>query len=349
MNPFKQIILSLLVSLPLLSCSNQEEGSGAPDKNPGKTFSREGMVYIKGGEFEMGTNNKEAYPQERPAVRQKVSGFWMDETEVTNRQFAEFVQETNYVTVAERKPEWEELKKQLPPGTARPADSLLVAGSLVFTPPAGPVDLRFMQEWWTWVPAANWKHPEGPESNLDDRWDHPVVHVAFEDAEAYAEWSGKRLPTEMEWEFAAQAGTESHRFAWGKSPKADGQFMANTFQGEFPYHNSLEDGFEKTAPVGSFPANPYGMYDMIGNVWELTSDWYDALAHRRRNNELPALDTTISLCFNPENPFAQEKVIKGGSFLCAEDYCVNYRSTARTGQDLYSGSSNVGFRCVATE
>src|SRR5262249_45243093 len=212
-------------------------------------------AWYAGAESTMGTANPSRMVNERPAHRVRVDGFWMDVTTVTNAQFREFVKATGYVTVAERKPEWEELKKQLPPGTPKPDDSLLVAGSMVFTPSKGPVDLRQMANFWRWMPGASWKHPEGPNSNLDGRENHPVVQVSWDDAVAYAKWAGKRLPTEAEWEFAARGGSTGKRYYWGDEFKVNGKFMANTWTGEFPYNNTKEDGFAGTSPVKSFPPN----------------------------------------------------------------------------------------------
>jgi formylglycine-generating enzyme required for sulfatase activity len=312
-------------------------------------FSKEGMVWIEGGAFTMGTNEKESYHVERPAVRKEVKGFYMDVTEVTNAQYAKFVEETGYVTVAERPLDWEEMKVQLPPGTPRPADKDMQPGSLVFSPPAQAVSTQSndLALWWKWVDGASWKHPEGPGSSIKGKENHPVVHMADEDAEAYAKWAGKRLPTEAEWEYAAKGGKESQRYAWGVDFQPNGQFMANTFQGDFPHANEGRDGFLGTAPVKSFPPNDFGLYDIIGNVWEMTSDWFDAATFLRMSGEAPALDSAISKCYNPDNPYAIEKVIKGGSFLCADDYCINYRPSARQGHAYDSGTSNVGFRCVA--
>ncbi|HEX8038361.1 MAG TPA: formylglycine-generating enzyme family protein, partial [Chryseosolibacter sp.] len=257
-----------------LSCKekSQREEMMTRDRKPEKN--EPGMLWIPGGTFVMGTDDAEAYPHERPAHQVKVNGFWMDETEVTNADFEKFVSATGYITVAERKPTWEDLRRQSPPGTPRPADSLLVPGSLVFNPPKQPVMLNDYSQWWRWLPATDWKHPEGPASNLEGKMNFPVVHVAFEDATAYCTWAGKRLPTEAEWEFASRGGAEQQRYAWGNNVKVNGRFMANTFQGSFPNFNSAEDGFERLAPVRSFPPNAYGLYDMIGNVWEWTGDWY---------------------------------------------------------------------------
>lgn len=306
----------------------------------------EGMVWIPGGKFTMGTNEADAYPAEKPAVEVEVKGFWMDTHEVTNAEYAAFVEATGYITLAERKPEWEELKKQLPPGTPKPADSILVAGSMVFTPPSHPVPTSDITLWWSWVNGANWRNPEGPGSSIEGKADYPVIHIAFEDAEAYAKWAGKRLPTEFEWEFAARGGVNGKRFAWGDELMPNGQFLANTFQGVFPHQNEGKDGFLGAAPVGSFAPNSFGLYDMIGNVWELTADWYDALKYARLAGKAPKLDAGMNPCYNPDNPFAMERVMKGGSFLCAANYCINYRPSARQGTSYDSGSSNVGFRLV---
>ncbi|HLU90067.1 MAG TPA: formylglycine-generating enzyme family protein [Cyclobacteriaceae bacterium] len=348
------LLVNYCLALLLFSCNPKAKETDVQKTDETKTAivpredsgSVDGMVWIEGGEFIMGTDADDVYPAEKPAVKNKVAGFWMDETEVTNQQYKEFVDATGYVTLAEKKPEWEDLKKQLPPGTPKPDDSLLQAGSLVFIPPAHPVPTHDISQWWAWVKGANWKHPEGPNSNLEGRWNHPVTHIAYEDAVAYAEWAGKRLPTEAEWEYAAKAGKYNQRYAWGDELNPNGQFMANTFQGIFPHGNEGRDGFMGTAPVKSFPANDYGLYDIIGNVWEMTDDWYDAIKFDRIAGNAPKLDSGMNQCYNPNNPYAQERVIKGGSFLCADNYCVNYRPTARQGHAYDSGSSNVGFRCV---
>jgi formylglycine-generating enzyme required for sulfatase activity len=306
-----------------------------------------GMVWIRGGEFTMGTNEDESYPQERPAHRVRVDGFWMDETEVTNRQFFAFVRATGYKTTAERAVDWEQLKTQLPEGTPKPSDEMLQPGSLVFAAPVSPVPLSNPAAWWRWTPGANWRHPEGPGSTADDRLDHPVVHVSWEDAAEYAKWAGKRLPTEAEWEFAARGGLEAKRYAWGDEVRPRGKIMANTWQGPFPSRDFVEDGFGGTAPVKSFAANGYGLYDVIGNAWEWCADWYDAGAFEElaeqglcENPKGPASSN------DPEAPYAKRRVTKGGSFLCADNYCLNYRPSARRGTDWDTGLSHVGFRCV---
>jgi formylglycine-generating enzyme required for sulfatase activity len=306
------------------------------------------MVMIPGGEFIMGTNDAESYEHERPAHRVRVKGFLMDETEITNAQFREFVDATGYVTVAGRKPSWEELSKQLPPGTPRPADSILVAGSVVFRAPSAPVMLNDYSQWWKWEKGVSWQHPEGAGSDLDGKWDHPVVHIAYEDAEAFAKWKNKRLPTEAEWEFASRGGRVQQTYSWGSEVTPEGKFMANTFQGSFPVRNLIEDGFEATAPVRTFPANEYGLYDMIGNVWEWTSDWYDATYFQMlaKTNAVSDDPQGPERTYDPLDPYAMKRVTKGGSFLCASNYCVNYRPSARQATSFDSGQSHIGFRCV---
>ncbi|HRE30441.1 MAG TPA: formylglycine-generating enzyme family protein, partial [Candidatus Berkiella sp.] len=219
-----------------------------------------GMQWIPAGSFTMGAIDNKSMPNEYPAHKVKVNGFWMDDHLVTNAEFAKFVDATGYITTAERKPEWEELQKQLPPGTPKPDDSLLAPGTLVFMPPSHPVPLDNLAAWWQWTPGANWRHPEGPDSNLKERENHPVVHVSWDDANAYAKWIGKRLPTEAEWEYAARGGLIDKRFPWGNEFKPNGKHMANTFQGDFPHHAVAEDGYIRTSPVKTYPANGYGLY-----------------------------------------------------------------------------------------
>jgi sulfatase modifying factor 1 len=317
-----------------------------------------GMVLIPGGAFIMGSDAGYAYPNEKPAHRVEVAPFYLDAKPVTNADFATFVEATGYVTVAERPVDWEEMKKQLPPGTPKPSDEVLQPGSLVFQPTTGPVDLRNMGNWWHWTHGASWRQPEGPGSTIEGRADHPVVQVAFEDAQAYARWAGKRLPTEAEWEFAARGGLENQRYAWGDEERPDGKIMANRWTGDFPYRNDEEDGFTGTAPVGTFPANGYGLYDMGGNVWNWCSDLYRADTFARRAGEAQACcdpqgpDTAAGEHPMPGDPSppmvpgAIRRVIKGGSFLCHPDYCESYRPSARRGTEPDTGSSHVGFRCA---
>ncbi|HMQ70781.1 MAG TPA: formylglycine-generating enzyme family protein, partial [Ignavibacteria bacterium] len=310
-----------------------------------KENNHEGMVWVPGGEFTMGTDEEDAYFPEKPAHKVKVNGFWMDVSEVTNAEFKKFVDATGYVTVAEKKPDWNELKKQLPPNTPPPDAKDLVPASLVYVQPLEKTETDDVSQWWKWVPGANWKQPEGPGSNIEDKMDLPVVQIAYDDALAYCKWAGKRLPTEAEWEFAAKNCLNGKRFAWGDELRPKGKIMANTWQGEFPNNNKREDGYAGAAPVKKFPANCYGLYDMIGNVWEWTADWYDARAYvkmvRDKNNDNPKGPSQSN---DPEDPYAIKRVVKGGSFLCSENYCVNYRPSARRGQAFDSGTSNIGFR-----
>lgn len=316
------------------------------------------MVLIPGGEFLMGSDAEYAFPNERPAHRVKVKPFFVDIHPVTNTEFSKFVKATGYVTIAERAVDWEEIRKQVPPGTPKPPADVLAPGSLVFQPTKGPVDLRDMTTWWRWTHGASWSHPEGPGSSIVGRENHPVVHIAWADANAYAAWAGKRLPTEAEWEFAATGGNEGHRYAWGNEERPGGRFMLNRWTGQFPYRNDASDGFAGTSPVGSFPANGYGLYDMGGNVWNWCSDIYraDAFAERSQSCEIccdPAGPRTTQgekvIPGDPSPPTvpgAERRVIKGGSFLCHPDYCESYRPSARRGTPPDTGSSHVGFRCA---
>lgn len=316
------------------------------------------MVLIPGGEFMMGSDAGYAFPNERPAHRVKVKPFLMDVHPVTNTEFTRFVKATGYVTVAERPVDWEELKKQVPPGTPKPPTEMLAPGSLVFHQTDGPVDLRGMAAWWKWINGASWRHPEGPQSNISGRENHPVVHIAWEDANAYAAWAGKRLPTEAEWEFAAIGGGGGKRYPWGDEERPGGRFMLNRWTGQFPYHNDASDGFVGTSPVGSFPANGYGLYDMGGNAWNWCSDLYRADTYSKQaESSRVCCDPTGPKTTQGETvipgdpsppmvPGAERRVTKGGSFLCHPDYCESYRPSARRGTPPDTGSSHVGFRCA---
>lgn len=308
------------------------------------------MVWIPSGEFIMGTDDLNSMPNERPANRIALDGFWIDKCPVTNLQFKRFVDATGYKTTAEIKPEWEQLKAQLPPGTPKPANELLVPGSLVFTPPSHQVSLTHLDAWWSWTPGASWRHPEGIESSIKGREHHPVVHISWEDANAYAKWAGKRLPTEAEWEYAARGGLQNKRYPWGDEFKPKGKHMANTFQGKFPYKGVAEDGFLGTSPVKAYPPNGYGLYDMVGNVWEWTADWYRSDNHQKQSDK--------GICHNPLGPvesfdsldiYAKKRVIKGGSFLCHVNYCESYRPSARRGETPDTGTSHIGFRLVKSK
>jgi formylglycine-generating enzyme len=300
------------------------------------------MVHIPGGIFSMGS--EDFYPEERPVHQVQVDGFMMDEHPVTVAEFRRFVKTTGYVTVAEREPDAADYPE---------ADvDLLVPGSLVFDPPGHPVDLRVPSNWWSYRVGAQWRHPEGPTSTLHGRDRHPVTHVALEDAEAFAAWTGKALPTEAEWEFAARGGMEGATFVWGDEFAPKGKMMANTWQGEFPWQNLLKDGFEGTSPVRTFPPNGYGLYDMAGNVWEWTSDYFtdfgDGAQHACCVPRNPrATSPEDSLVADEPGGNIPRRVIKGGSHLCAPNYCLRYRPSARQGEAIDTSTAHIGFRCIA--
>jgi len=308
----------------------------------------DGMVWIPGGEFSMGCDDPrgkpfgggDPMPDTRPIHRVIVDPFWMDRTEVTNDQFAAFVAATGYVTVAEKAP----LAADFP---GAPPENL-VAGSIVFTPPEGPVPLDNHYVWWRYVAGADWRHPAGPETSIEGRGGDPVVQIAWADAEAYAEWAGKRLPTEAEWEFAARGGLAGATYPWGDEFRPDGKAMANTWQGRFPLENSAEDGFTAVAPAASFPPNAYGLHDMSGNVWEWCADWYRPDTYRRdaaagrpvRDPRGP--DTS----HDPQEPGQAKRVLRGGSYLCTDQYCSRYIVGTRGKGEMSSGANHIGFRCV---
>ena len=311
-----------------------------------------GMVWVPGGLFMQGAVPQDdmAMEHEKPAHKVAVDGFFMDITETTNADFKRFVDATGYVTVAEREIDWEEMKKQLPEGTPKPHDSILQPGSLTFKKSRGSVpNLYDFSQWWAWTIGTDWKRPEGPGSSLKGKENYPVVHIAYEDAMAYCEWAGRRLPTEAEWELAARAENEGAIFFWGDSlPKLSK--MANTWEGEFPVTNLKEDGFERRSPVKSYPPNDFGLYDMAGNVWEWTSDWYhtDYYGKVAMENEVLVNPQGADTPFNQRDPYAREKVMKGGSFLCNASYCASYRISARMATSLDSSLEHLGFRTVAT-
>ena len=308
------------------------------------------MVWIPGGEFAMGSTDPLARDDEQPVHRVRVRGFWMDATEVTNAQFRAFVQATGYRTVAERPIDWEELRTQVPEGTPKPPPEKLLPGSLVFAPPANAVALDDVAQWWSWTTGADWQHPTGPGSSIEGKDDLPVVHVAHEDAVAYCAWARKRLPTEAEWEFAARGGIADAVNTWGNEPI--GPSRANTWQGHFPDVNTMADGFAGVAPVQSFPANGYGLYDMAGNVWEWCSDRYRPDAYALDVAAAGPDGVTIdpqgpAASMDPRNPYAPDsRVHRGGSFLCNDSYCASYRVAARMSCAPDTGMSHVGFRCV---
>jgi formylglycine-generating enzyme required for sulfatase activity len=317
-----------------------------PSAPPGPVL--EGMVWIPGGEFSMGCEDPRESPHggpddmadARPIHRVRVDGFWMDRVEVTNAQFARFVAETGYVTVAERTPTAADF-----PGAA---PENLVAGSTVFTPPAEPVPLDTHYRWWSYIKGANWRHPTGPSSGIDGRDLYPVVQVAYEDAERYAKWAGKRLPTEAEWEFAARGGQAGEPYAWGSELNPSGKWMANTWQGQFPNRDTGQDGFAGIAPGARFPANPYGLYDMAGNVWEWCSDWYRPDAYRLGAGPggIAINPQGPSSSYDPAEPDQPKRVHRGGSFLCTEQYCTRYMVGTRGKGEVSTASDHLGFRCV---
>jgi sulfatase modifying factor 1 len=309
----------------------------------------EGMVWIPGGEFSMGATgtvgdvvmcSPATVGDTQPVHRVFVDGFWMDATEVTNAQFAKFVEETSYRTLAEIAP----TKEQFP--TAPPEN--LVAGSVVFSPTPQPVPLGNHYQWWEYVPGANWRHPEGPDSTIEGRDDHPVVHIAYPDALAYADWAGKRLPTEAEWEFAKRGGLAGKLYAWGDEFQPGGKWMANTYQGQFPVEDTGADGFVGTAPVKSFPPNDYGLYDMAGNVWEWCSDWYrpDTYARNAAAGAVTNNPKGPSSSFDPMEPGVPKRVYRGGSFLCTDQYCSRYMAGTRAKGEPDTGTNHTGFRCA---
>jgi formylglycine-generating enzyme required for sulfatase activity len=308
------------------------------------------MVWIPGGKFTMGTTDtNHRFFDAHPEHEVEIDGFWMDETEVTNDQFAKFVEATGYVTVAEKAPKMEEIMANLRPGTPPPSPDVLVPGSLVFVQPTESVSGEDEQEWWRWVPGANWRHPEGPGSDIKDRMNHPVVHVCWRDAEAYCKWAGKRLPTEAEWERAARGGLVGKTYAWGdEAPAADGKWRCNIWQGPGFHKNSEADGFTRTAPVKSYPPNAYGLYEVSGNVWEWCSDWYTPDYYKTsppKNPKGPEASYDPRARQN-ENPLAPKRVMRGGSFLCSDGFCARYKPYGRGQGDVDTGQSHVGFRCA---
>lgn len=308
----------------------------------------DGMVLIPGGRFSMGGDNEQASPDEFPKHTVWIDSFYMDITEVTNAQFRKFVEATGYITTAERKPDWEEMKKTLPPGTSKPPDEVMVASSLVFRQTDGPVSLNNPAQWWSWVSGANWKQPAGPGSSIVGKDNYPVVHISWDDAMAYCKWAGRRLPTEAEWEYASRGGLINNIYPWGNEHVNAGRPKANSWEGKFPYYNEQKDGFMKLAPVKSFAPNGYGLYDMAGNVWEWCADWYDHNYYKtlatgeHRNPQGPAKS------FDPAEPAMPKRSMRGGSFLCNDSYCSGYRSARRMKSSPDSGFEHTGFRTVSS-
>ena len=339
------IKLILIISFLITSCNNTEKGGEITLENP------EGMVWVEGKSYTKGAKNNDVFAmmREKPSHEVYIDGFFIDATEVTNNQFKKFVDETGYVTIAEREIDWEEMKKSLPIGTPKPHDSILQPGSLIFNDQIKRVEnMENYFQWWRWQTGANWKAPKGPGSNIENKGDFPVVHIAYEDAIAYCNWSNRRLPSEAEWESAAQGNYINAVYTWGNEIDLLNS-NANTWQGDFPVKNESKDGFEMIAPVKSFPPNSIGIFDMIGNVWEITDDLFNVNYYSELSTESELKNIKgASTCYNPSNPFEKQYVMKGGSFLCHDSYCASYRISARMGVSIDSGSDHTGFRTVVT-
>ena len=339
------IKLILVISFLITSCNNTEKGGEITLENP------EGMVWVEGKSYTKGAKNNDVFAmmREKPSHEVYIDGFFIDATEVTNNQFKKFVDETGYVTIAEREIDWEEMKKSLPIGTPKPHDSILQPGSLIFNDQIKRVEkMENYFQWWRWQTGANWKAPKGPGSNIEDKGNFPVVHIAYEDAIAYCDWSNRRLPSEAEWESAAQGNYINAVYTWGNEIDLLNS-NANTWQGDFPVKNESKDGFEMIAPVKSFPPNSIGIFDMIGNVWEITDDLFNVNYYSELSTESELKNIKgASTCYNPSNPFEKQYVMKGGSFLCHDSYCASYRISARMGVSIDSGSDHTGFRTVVT-
>src|SRR5580704_3895638 len=342
--------------LPEKSATTTHSPPGSPsrfaptveNKNAPAGPGPEGMAWIPGGEFSMGAQDPpgndavgmQATLDSRPIHRVYVDGFWMDKTDVTNAEFAKFVAASHYVTEAERTPKAEDFPDAPPEN--------LVAGSVVFAPPDHPVSLNDHFQWWTYVKGANWRHPTGPGSDIKGKENYPVVHVSYDDAQAYAKWAGKRLPTEAEWEFAARGGLTGKPFVWGDTFRPDGKYMANTFQGHFPDKNTNDDGFAATSPVTKFPPNGYGLYDMAGNVWQWTSDWYRPDYYRQLVSQggVTRNPTGPDSSFDPDERGVEKHTMRGGSYLCTDQYCSRYMVGTRGKGETTTGTNHLGFRCV---
>ena len=370
MRKFKTLIYTLL-PLFFLTCSDSKSSIEKKKKNDslqsceqnlpsrfgqlsdtssfiGNKVSHRGMVLIPAGTFNMGAKDKEGREDEYPQHKVKLSSFWMDVSEVTNAEFRKFGDATGYLTTAERKPVWEEMKKQLPAGTPKPPDSVFVAASLVFYQPQTIDGLDNAAQWWRWMKGADWKHPHGPKTNINGKDDYPVVHISWDDAMAYCKWSGKRLPTEAEWEYAARGGLKENLYPWGNENVEKGTAKANTWQGSFPVSNTDWDKFGGLAPVKRFKPNGYGLFDMAGNVWEWCSDWYRSDYYKTvggsATNPIGPSDS-----FDPMEPSVPKRVVRGGSFMCNASYCEGYKVTSRMKTSIDTGLEHTGFRCVSSK
>jgi formylglycine-generating enzyme required for sulfatase activity len=312
-----------------------------------KVDKHDGMVWIPAGNFMMGGDNEQARKDEYPKHGVKVNGFYMDATEVTNAQFSEFVKATGYITTAEKDINWDEIKSQVPPNTPKPPDSVLKAASLIFVPTKSEVNLNDYSQWWAWTRGANWRHPNGPNSDIIGKDNFPVTHVSWDDAVAYSKWAGKRLPTEAEWEYAARGGLINNSYSWGKTFDEMGASKCNFWQGNFPYLNLNKDGFMGAAPVKSFAPNGYGLYDVAGNVWEWCADLYNNDYYTQLSKTKLAINPKgPTKSYDPDEPLITKRVMRGGSFLCNDSYCSGYRVSARMKSSPDSGMEHLGFRCV---
>ena len=337
--------VSILISAMFFSCTNNQKDKRISFETP------DGMVWVDGKSYTKGAKQNDDYAmmREKPSHEVYIDGFYIDVTEVTNNQFQKFVNETGYLTIAEREIDWDEMKKSLPTGTPKPHDSILQPGSLIFNDRLKKVDdMKNYFQWWRWQKGANWKAPKGPGSSIENKGSYPVVHIAYEDAKAYCQWANRRHPTEAEWESAAQGNYKNAVFPWGNDVNLLNS-NANTWQGNFPVKNESIDGYEMIAPVKSFPANSIGIFDMVGNVWEITDDLFNINYYSEISTETQLKNLKgASSCYNPSNPYEIQYVMKGGSFLCHDSYCASYRISARMGVSIDSGSDHTGFRTVAT-
>lgn len=343
--------LIILLLFTLFSCRNNTN-SDIIINCPDNIAKPKGMIWVPGNTFTMGAKDGDflALPHEKPAHSVAVDGFFMDETEVTNAQFRKFIDATGYVTTAEIPIDWEKMKKTLPEGTLKPHDSILAPGSLVFHEAIKSVNnLNNWQQWWKWTLGANWRHPYGPKSNIIGKDNFPVVHITYKDALAYCKWANRKLPTEAQWELAAMGSLKNSIYTWGNE-KGKIDKNANTWQGSFPIQNSKKDGFILISPVKSFPTNSIGLYELAGNVWEYTADWYNVDYYQEliKNGTVTKNPKGAAFSKNPDNPYQPERIIKGGSFLCNENYCSSFRISARMGMTEDSSSDHVGFRTIAT-
>lgn len=305
------------------------------------------MVFIPGGEYLMGSDKSESYINEKPVHRVVVNSFFMDKYEVTNHQFLQFVNETGYTTTAEKRISWGEMARQLPEGTLKPNDSLLEPGSLIFKASSYPIPLNDESSWWEWKKGASWKHPFGKNSSIKEIMNHPVVHVSWDDAIAYSQWAGKRLPTEAEWEWAARGKKKDATYPWGNESINKEPLKANFWQGHFPYVNTEKDRYYFTSPVGSFNSNEYGLFDMAGNVWEWCSDFYHINSYVYDKEKGTCINPKgPEISYDPSEPFAVKKILRGGSFLCNDSYCSGYRVSRRMSSSKDTGLMHTGFRCV---